>query len=162
MIRLRAWRRASLAVDFEPQTGRVIFLNTDPAALDTTPLSGFASVERSLFGRPVSFAVYRLAEGLFFSAGRHRWPLADPNLSFRHVLLLPCVSRFQVRSRGTAAFSFTYPHLGRFVIGLLDPTYDGIDEDTDFFLKFVAANGSSPSWRSAVERQWIKGGPTSA
>lgn len=56
-------------------------------------------------------------------------------------------------------FSFTYPHLGRLLLALVDPTSDGIDEDTDFFLKFVAENACSPDWRDAVKHQWVAGGP---
>jgi len=36
----------------------------------------------------------------------------------------------------------------------LDPTYDKIDEDSDFFLAFVAENAQSPEWQANIRNRW--------
>ena len=44
---------------------------------------------------------------------------------------------------------------GRLLAAMADPTYDGIDQDQDFFLEFVARNATSPQWLEGVLSLWV-------
>jgi hypothetical protein len=107
-----------------------------------------------VFGRRVPFAAYRSGEATFMSAGRQRWQLGSPTLTFQHQSVLPFISCFQVRENGQLVLSFTYTHIVRSLWPFLDPTYDGIDEDTDFFLAFLARNAGSAEWYTGVRDIW--------
>lgn len=96
-MNLRAWRSPLRAVDFEPETGRARFFKSGRTEL-ATALPGFAGVEKPLLGKPGAFAVYRTADGLFFSAGARRWALRDPDLSFRHSHPFPLCRGFRSAS----------------------------------------------------------------
>lgn len=52
-------------------------------------------------------------------------------------------------------FSFWYAHVGRLLWEIIDPTYNKLDEDHDFFLSFVAENATSATWQSNVRERWI-------
>jgi len=149
-----SWRRADRDIDFNPNTGGgdVIYLQSPRP--DDTPTSGFAESERGLCGTRQFFAVYREREDIFFNAGPQRWCLGSPGLCFEHDHRFPFVSRFRVIQSGEVVLAFSYPHFGRLLLALADPTYDKINQDTDFFLEFIAEQANSPEWIQNVCERW--------
>jgi hypothetical protein len=156
-MRLRCWNRASQDIEFDPETGSAWAIKLAGPRDDSAALVGFAHFERPFLGEPQIFAVFRQDDSLFFSAGARKWRLDRPGLRFVHSQPFPFFSRFRVIEGERVTFSILYSHLGRLLLALADPTYDKIDEDTDFFLSFVAEYGSSPEWRADVLRQWSRG-----
>lgn len=154
-MRLHQWSRAWRDVEFDSATGSARVIRLPTARPDTSPVSGFVAFERFLCGVPTAFALYRQADAVFFSAGCRAWRLGQSDLSFSHTRPFPLFSRFQVLEGSRVAFSFTYSHVGRLLWELLDPTYDKLDEDSDFFLSFVAEQAASPSWLQDVKEHWV-------
>ena len=152
---LHAWRTVWRDVEFDPATGSTSVIKRQTARADTAVPSGFAHFERDLFrGRRQAFALFRSGDALFFCAGRHRWKLGQPGLRFAHDHPFPFLSRFRVFESDRVVFSSSYSHIGRLLFALLDPTYDKIDEDSDFFLAFVAENAQSPEWQANIRNRW--------
>ncbi len=154
-MRLPEWSQACRDIEFEPATGSSRVIRLIAPRPDAGPVSGFAAFERPLWGRPVTFALYRAADDLRFSAGRRSWTLGPSGLSFSHEQPFACLSRFQVLESGRVTFSFTYSHVGRLMWAILDPTYNKLDQEADFFLAFVAEQAASPSWQQRVRELWV-------
>lgn len=161
-MRLHQWSRAWRDVELDSATGATRIIRLPAPRPDTNPVSGFVSFEHSLGGRRVAFALYREADDLLFRAGSRSWKLGASDLSFSHKHPFPFVSRFQVLEAGRVTFSFTYSHIRRLLWALLDPTYDKLDDDSDFFLLFVADHAADPSWQHYVREHWApaRGGRT--
>src|SRR5262249_35428386 len=152
-MRLHAWNTVWRDVEFDPQMGSASIIKLPAARPDTSVPTGFAHFEKARLGRRQVFALFMVGDALFFSAGTQRWQLDQPGLEFVHSHPFPFLSRFQVIDSGRTVFSITYSHLGRLLFALLDPTYDKIDEDSDFFLAFVAEHARSPEWQvNALQR----------
>lgn len=153
-MRLRSWSRAARDVEFDPRTGkgRVVAL---PGARDEgDELSGFAARERPLLGLGEWFAVYRGGDELFFHAGSRRWELQRPEIRLLHERRNPLRSRFLVLEGGREVYAIDYSHVIRSLFALIDPTYDKLDEDSDFFLEFMAAHARDPAWQENALARW--------
>jgi len=159
-MRLQAWNTVWQDFEFDKDRGsaRSVWLRSPQHAAGPgevrEPRHGFGAFERSVRGARWFFALYRKGESLFFSAGSRRWDLEQPGLGFSHVRLGPFLSCFRVLESGRTAFTFVYWHVGRFLVASTDPTYDGIDEDADFFLVFVAEYASRADWQANVRQNW--------
>lgn len=161
-MRLRDWKSAARDIEFDPESGAARIVALPVPRPKDTQLSGFACMERSVWGAPTVFAVYRVADGLRFSAGRQTWRLDDSDLVLTHTRCLPFLSKFCVIRSGRKEFSFTCFHFGRMLMASCDPTYDGIDYDQDYFLAFVAKNALSADWKRSACEKWICGASTAS
>ena len=147
---LHSWSRVDRDVRFDPVTGRSESIPVPGRRELEPPIAGFAASERSTSGPLVTFAVYRSGPGIFLSAGARRWLLGAPELRLEHTRRVPFVSRFRVSEGGRPTFVYSYFHFRRLMLALLDPTYDGIDQDHDFFLEFLAREALTPAWLAAA------------
>ena len=154
-MRLHAWNTVWRDVEFDPRSGVASTIKLPAPRSDASVPTGFAHFERSLFGPRQVFALFKLGDILFFSAGARRWQLDQAGLQFVHSHPFPFLSRFRVVETGQTVFSITYSHVGRLVFALIDPTYDKIDEDSDFFLAFVAEYAQSPEWQANARQRWV-------
>ena len=153
LLRLASWRRADREIEFNPETGTGRVITLQVPRTDDTPISGFAQSERRVGGARLCFAVYRAGEEIYFHAGKRRWRLGTPRLRFEHHHLFPFVARFRV-SGEDGGFGFSYVHIRRQVLAIMDLTYDLVDQETDYFLGFVADYASSPQWLDNVRTHW--------
>lgn len=153
-MRLNHWSRAKLDVDFDPATGTAGVIRLSEARPDNSQLTGFAACERRLVGSQTWFAIFRDGEGLVFSAGPQHWRLGAVGVEFKHRRLLPFVSQFQVYEDGRSVYSITYTHFRRLLFAIMDPTYDKIDQESDYFLEFVAENANDDAWQENVKGIW--------
>jgi hypothetical protein len=154
-VRLHHWSQARRDVEFDAATGSAHVVRLPAPRPDTGPVSGFVAFERALWGRSVPFALYRSGDDLFFSAGRRAWNLGQSRLSFSHGRPIAFVSRFQVLESGRVVFSFWYSHVARLLLEALDPTYNDLDQEHDFFLAFVAQYAATASWQRNVRERWV-------
>ncbi len=153
-MRLYCWNSAGRDIEFDPQTGSARTIRLDgPRDASTGPI-GFAQFERPFLGKRQVFAVFRRGDAIVFSAGVRSWRLDQPGLRLIHERPFPFLSRFSVIEDERETFSILYSHLGRLLLAVADPTYDQIDEDSDFLLGFLAEHGVSPEWRAGVLEQW--------
>lgn len=155
-MRLHCWNRARWDIELDLETGSATRIRLDHPRDESVAPPGFAQLERPLLGLPQVFAVFREQDRIVFTAGKRRWHLDQPGLRFAHTRPAPFLSRFRVMEDGRVTFSILYSHVGRLLWSLVDPTYDRIDEETDFFLAFIAEYGTSPEWRANVLRQWSR------
>lgn len=153
-MRLRDWRSDRRDIEFDPAAGRTHSLVLPAPRSDTSPLQGFAAFERSLWAARVAFALYRAGSQLFFNAGARRWDLTESGLSFSH-RRFGLVSRFRVLESGRVVFTFWYAHIGRLLWEIVDPTYDGLDEEQDYFLLFVAEYATTAGWQKSARERWL-------
>lgn len=153
-MRLHDWSTVRRDVELDPATGKTHLVRLPGPRPDSAPVQGFAAFERSLWGECIPFALYRIESQLFFSAGGRRWNLTQPGLAFSHQRIV-LLSRFRVLESGRAVFAFWYAHFNRFFMEMVDPTYDKLDEEHDFFLLFVAEYATSPTWQSNIRERWI-------
>lgn len=156
-MRLHRWNRAAQDIEFDPESGSASLIKLDGPRDESAVPVGFAQFERTLFGARQVFAVFRRGDSVIFAAGSRLWQLDQPDLRLLHSRPRPFCSRFSVIEGGGVAFSILYSHVGRLFFAHLDPTYDRLDEETDFFLSFVAEYGSSPEWQANVLERWLPG-----
>jgi hypothetical protein len=154
-MRLHAWSTSRRDIEFDPATGSSAVIRLPASRPDTSVPTGFAHIERNLFGPQQVFALFRSGDALYFCAGARRWQLGQPELRFVHSHLFPFFSRFRVLESDRVVFSIVYSHLGRSLVVVMDPTYNNLDEDNDFFLAFVAQHAQSPEWQANVRQRWV-------
>ena len=157
-MRLRHWTYAVRDVELDPVSGRGRTVPLAAPVVSDVPIAGFAASERTVWGRRTWFAVYRVGDAVVLQVGARRFALGDPSLELEHRRLSPAFSRFTVREGGAVVFQLRYWHPGRLVMALIDPTYDGIDQETDFFLEFLAERADDTAWRERVLTQWVEAG----
>jgi len=153
-MRLHAWSTMKRDVEFDPVTGSATMVTLPTPRLDTSVPTGFADFERQVLGARQVFALFKSGNILFFSAGARRWELGQPGLRFVHGRPFPFLSRFRVIESDRVVFSILYSHLGRVLLELIDPTYDKLDQESDFFLSFVAEYATSPEWQAQARERW--------
>ena len=151
---LRVWDRFAAVVEFDVDSGRVISGRRTLGDPKTAPTSGFTKTERGRRGRAFDFAVYRDFDDVYFQAGNKRWRVGDPNVRFSHARLSPISSRFRVEVGGAVDFDFAYAHPLRSLVEMLDPTYDYLDLESDFFLIYVADHFSESGARDDHMEGW--------
>lgn len=153
-MRLHAWGTTTRDIEFDPATGSAAVIKLPESRPDTTVPAGFAHFEQGLFRARQVFALFRSGDTLFFSAGARRWQLGQPGLRFVHSFPVPFLSRFRVFESDRVVFSIWYSHVGRLLFAVMDPTYDKLAEESDFFLAFVAEYAQSPEWQAQVRERW--------
>lgn len=153
-MRLHCWNRAWRDIELDLETGAASVIKLERPRDGSGAPVGFAQFERAVLGGAQIFAVFRQDDSVVFSAGRRRWHLDQPGLRLVHRGPFPFCSRFSVLEDGRETYSILYTHVRRTLWAIADPTYDKIDEETDFFLAFIAEYGGSPEWRGNALRQW--------
>ena len=149
-IFLRAWSSAWFLYVFNPVTGRYSRkLIRDPKH-DKTPTNGFASVEPALdfFKRFRRFyAVYAYKSRLYFQAGQERWDITDADVNTKYRCKFGVSSWFRIKVNGTIVHKVRLFHPRRAIWPFIDPTYDGIDFDSDHFLYFLSEHLPRDEWK---------------
>ena len=153
-MRLHAWRTTWRDVEFDPGTGVADVIELPAPRPDTAVPTGYAHFENDFRGTRQVFALFKSGDGLFFSAGTRCWPLDRPGLRFVHSRPFPFFSRFRVLESDRVVFSILYSHVRRLFMEVMDPAYDKLDEETDFFLAFVAQHAQSPEWQASARERW--------
>lgn len=154
-MHLAYWSSVWFDGEFNPTSGTVVRRHLQTKRSDTQSYPGYFETERPLFSSRVVLALYLEAGTMYFQAGTRRWPLDQPELSFRFDVLRPgLLSRFKVVESGNTTFSITYLHLIRTLYANIDPTYDLLEFENDHFLSFVASTTLSPEWQSNVHANW--------
>jgi hypothetical protein len=129
------WRIGWLAFEFDPGEGR--YSRRFRAAKDSA-VCGFGTVERTIEHGNMFFALYRSDRTVVFQAGPQSWALNTGRLRFEHRLRVDTrSSEFSVFQDDRLAFGCSYRHPVRSTMARLDPTYDNIDFEKDYFLGHV-------------------------
>jgi len=152
-IYLQPWSSAWFLYGFCPETGKYSRKwITDPKN-DHTPTSGHASIEPvlSLF-RPFwrFYAVYAFNSRLYFQAGTKRWDITDAEVDTKYWCLFLVTSGFSLILNGKTVHRVTLFHPNRAMWPFVDPTYDGIDYDSDHFLYFLSEYLTDDEWKRRV------------
>jgi len=153
-MRLHHWTHPQKEIEYNLKSGVSKEINLNEPHKEGEPCPGFSAKEKRLFGPYVSFAIFKDENGIMFYAGSKGWPLSDQEIKFSHSRPFPFLSRFCVHDSEKIAFSIIYSHLGRLLYTLIDPTYDKLEQDADFFLEFIAENANSKDWLSNVNNIW--------
>ena len=153
-MRLRYWTHSQKDVEYDPESGVSTVIKLDSPRKEGEACPGFSAKEKHSLGLYVNFAIFKDERGVVFYAGSKGWSLNSQEVKLSHSRPFPCFSRFRVFESGECVFSFTYSHLGRSLYAFVDPTYDKIDQDADFFLEYVAENATSKEWLSNIENIW--------
>lgn len=126
-----------LAFEFDPRQGRY---SRRLRAQKDSAVCGFGSVELTTEHGPMLFALYRSGGTIVFQAGPQSWRLNTSSLRFEHRLRADKrSSEFSVFQDDRLAFACSYRHAFRSIMARLDPTYDNIDFEHDYFLGHVGS-----------------------
>jgi len=151
MITLACWNSVWVTGRFNPRTGALWRLPLPSPRKAGAPLAGYCALERTLNGIRLPVVIYSCGTFLRLHVGPSVWQLPDPSISFVHTSVEGVTqSSFSVLCNGADALSFSYRHRIRSAIASVDPTYDGLDHEADYFLSFLAAQAADPEWQAAV------------
>jgi hypothetical protein len=153
-MRLHHWTHPQKEIEYDLSSGKSQIVYLDKPRDEKAICPGFSARERGLFGRKENFAILNDGEGIVFCARKKIWNLTDPNVKVKHSRFFLFLSSFCVSVSGKNEYSIIYSHIGRMLIMLIDPTYDKIDQDGDFFLEFVAENSNSKEWLQNARDLW--------
>ena len=148
------WRMGWLAFEFDPREGRY---SRRFRAQKDSPVCGFGAVERTIERGPMFFALYRSDRKVMFQVGPQSWALNAAGLRFEHRLRADRKSsEFSVFEDDRLAFACSYHHAVRSTMAKLDPTYDNIDFEQDYFLghvgNLVPPLSDRDVWQDAVQQ----------
>lgn len=145
---LKDTKRASSYIDLKPETHRVAFLNRRS---DRQAFSGFGCVERVFGIFPRLCAVYGSEGKIWFQTGAHRWDVTEgvSNCRWQGFCSL-FFSEFSITFQDGTSHNVKLFHPIRALTAKIDPTYDGIDSDSDHFLLFIGSQIGKPEWRQYV------------
>lgn len=153
-MKLHHWTHPLKEIVFDINTGQASTSLLNEQRNDNSDCPGFSASESKVFGPKVNFAIFRNDNGIVFYAGKRSWLLNDKNVEIIHSRPFPFLSRFTVKVSGEIDYVITYSHFLRVMYMLIDPTYDKLEQDADFFLEFVAENCKSSEWLKNAENQW--------
>jgi hypothetical protein len=112
--------------------------------------NGFASTE-PVFGLiPRFYAVYAFDGRLYFRAGARRWDITDTEVDTGYWCSFGIASGFHLVRNGKSVHRAILLHPTRALWPFIDPTYDGIDFDSDHFLFFLSEQLKAEEWRPHV------------
>lgn len=152
-IYLRAWYSVWFLYVLCPETGKFSLKRVSDPNNDHTPTSGHASIEPvlSLF-RPFSrlYAVYTFNDRLFFQTGIKRWDITDVDVDTGYWYRFGLMSGFRLILNGKTVHRVTLFHPNRAIWPFIDPTYDGIDFDSDHFLFFLSEHLIDDEWKQRM------------
>ena len=119
-------------------------------------VSGNGAVERTAEYGPMFFCVYRWDGDFLFQAGQRRWSLTRSDLTLAFKSRGASASEFRVIEEGVETFRCSYTHRLRNLWAAFDPTYDGLDFESDHFLAYVASLSlpvNAPGWLEWVDEK---------
>ena len=149
-IYLRAWHSAWGLYVLNPSTGRYSWKRLADPNNDHTPTNGVASIEPvlSLF-KPFRrfYAVYTYDGCIYFQAGTKRWDITHSEVDTKYWCLFLVTSGFKLILDGKTVHRVTLFHPNRAAWPFIDPTYDGIDYESDHFLYFLSEQLTSDEWK---------------
>lgn len=151
---LRHWTHNQKKIEFDPVTGKAKTILLKSSKSTDSICLGFAHNEKKLFGSKVNFATYIEDAKIIFNAGNKKWDTGSHGIQFKHSTPFPFISKFQVIENGNCTFSILYSHLGRALLSIIDVTYDQLDKDADFYLKYMAEILLDSEWRSIIRGKW--------
>ena len=149
-IYLRAWGNAWILYTLDPKTGRHSWEKMAEPQEVETPTNGHASMEPVLGVISRFYAVYAFDGRLFFQAGTRKWDITDAEVEPGYWCWLGLASGFRLSLNGKTVHRTTLLHPSRAVWPFIDPTYDGIDFDSDHFLFFLSEHLKSYEWRQRM------------
>jgi hypothetical protein len=145
-IYLHAWGNAWILHTLNPKTGRHSLEKiADPHEVDK-PTNGHASMEPVFGFIPRFYGIYAFEGRLYFQAGRKKWDITDAEVETGYWCWLGLASGFRLSLNGKLVHRTTLLHPNRAVWPFIDPTYDGIDFDSDHFLFFLSEQLKREEW----------------
>jgi|GEM_PF-2221821 len=154
-MRLRCWNSVWLDGDFSPERGQVRQKLVPRPRHPRRPLVGWYAVEKTRQGERIALALYGEGDAIFFQAGKRRWPLQQPGLTFEYARLPDQRnSRFAVLEDGRVSWEIVYAHDVRAFFSVADPAYDAQEFENDHFLFFIATHAVKADWQAAALARW--------
>jgi hypothetical protein len=145
-MRLNHWAHSQKEIEFDTCEGVGQILGLDKPRDHKSRCSGFSAKEKHILGQQEYFAIVQTQVNTLFYAGKQCWILGNTNLELQHKRIFPFLCTFQVIESGVVKYSIIYSRLLRSLGMFIDPTYDKIDQDSDFFLEFVAETCNTQEW----------------
>jgi len=155
-VRLHHWTHPQKEIEFDLSRGTSEVVKLDGPRDQNAVCPGYAATEKQFMGRKQHFAIFKSGNGIVFHAGKKHWQLNDSSVKVKHSRPYPFLSRFCIEVSGHKEYSIIYSHLVRVLFMFIDPTYDKIDQDADFFLEFVAENGTTSEWLKHATEHWCE------
>ena len=155
MLNLSSWGKSCLKYQLDPISGKVNALRLNEIEINRKSYNGFASYEPvlGLFRR--LYAIYVCSGRLYFRAGRKTWDITDSNIDCRFWQFgNMMMSGLSVKLEGHTVHRVILLHPNRAIWPFIDPTYDGIDVESDHFLLFLRQNMVHTNWRNSVLVNW--------
>lgn len=149
-IHLRAWSNAWIRYTLDPTTGKHSIEKMASPFEGDAATNGFASVEPVFGWIPRFYAVYAFDGRLHFQAGARRWDITDADVETGYWCGFGIASGFHLLLNGKPVHRVTLVHPARALWPFIDPTYDGIDFDSDHFLFFLSQQLKRDEWRRSV------------
>lgn len=149
-IYLHAWRNAWILYTLDPLTGRHSWERLAASEENDIPVNGHASMEPVLGLVRRFYGVYAFQGRLYFQAGAKKWDITDAEVETGYWCRLGLASGFRLGLNGKTVHRVTLFHPNRAVWPFIDPTYDGIDFDSDHFLCFLSEHLTSDEWKQRV------------
>jgi hypothetical protein len=150
MIYLNAWGNAWVLYTLDPQTGDYSWAKIAEPQRVEVATSGFASMEQALGLIRRFYAVYEFEGRLYFQVGKKKWDITEGELKTAFSCWLGLVSKFCLSLNGESLHRSVFVHPSKAVWPLIDPTYDGIDFDSDHFLFFLSEHLVRDEWKKHV------------
>ena len=155
MLTLTAWGNAWLEYRVDPASKRWSLRWRGRASKDVTR-PGFASLEPVIPFWRRFYAVYALNQRLFLQISRRVHDITDGVEQFDYRILAGgSRSHLVIRFKDGQTHSARFWHPIRGFGAQIDPTYDAIDADADFFFLYLREYLPSQEWRgrfSVTER----------
>jgi hypothetical protein len=152
-ICLRAWSSVWFLYVLCPETGKFSRKKILDPNNDHTPINGHASIEPVLSWSSLFrcfYAVYAFDDRLYFQAGIKRWDITDVDVDTRYWCRFGLASGFRLILNGKTVHRVILFHPNRAMWPFIDPTYDGIDFDSDHFLYFLSVHLTDDEWKQRL------------
>ena len=148
MLTLSAWRDAWIEYRLNPATGGHSTRQVrDPKANEKLPIDGFGSVEPIWGIWRRFYALYAYDGRLYFQSGRKKWDVTDGlrRCTFWAAGYGLCSGLIMHFDNGESHRPvLVHPFRGLFA--RIDPTYDGMDAESDQFFLFVRQQLPNADW----------------
>ena len=134
----------------DPQTGNYSGEKIAEPREVETPTRCHASMEPVLGLISRFYAVYAFGGRLYFQVGKKKWDVTDSEVETAYWCCFGLVSRFCLSLNGKSVHRAILLHPSRAAWPFIDPTYDGIDFDSDHFLFFLSEHLTRDEWKQHV------------
>jgi hypothetical protein len=149
-IYLQHWNNPKLIFTFD-RDSTLLELEKDPELNKTMRIQGFHWDHHQ-----DKYAVYAIDEKLFFNVNGREWIVntSEIKVYYRNILF---VEIFRLICQKKSVFSRCYFNFLSFHQSLIDPTFDRIDEDRIYFLRWCSKIFSNDKQINDIVRQWSAG-----